>query len=282
MKNKLKNLIKPFFYRILQFSINLAIRSQDLLKIKDQITEIVPDVTHQYTTHTVDSPYLITKVRGLHAFQVYLASYAVKKVNKDSITIVDIGDSAGTHIEYLNGMFPKLINPYSVNLDPVAVQKIKDKGLRAINTRAEDLLDHPEFDQLSIEVFLLFETMEHLLDPIGFLRSIREPDSKYFVLTVPYVKNSRVGFSQIRNESDMRKITPENTHIFELSPSDWELIFQFTGWEIEHRRIYRQYPWWSRLIFLDHLWRVFDFEGFYGVVLKRSESNNKYFNEWNS
>ena len=77
-------------------------------------------------------------------------------------------------------------------MDPIAVQKIKDKGLRAINTRAEDLLDHPEFDQLSIEVFLLFETMEHLLDPIGFLRSIREPDSKYFVLTVPYVKKSRV------------------------------------------------------------------------------------------
>ena len=33
--------------------------------------------------------------------------------------------------------------------------------------------------------------MEHLLDPIGFLRSIREPDSKYFVLTVPFVSLSK-------------------------------------------------------------------------------------------
>ena len=144
------------------------------------------------------------------------------------------------------------------------------------------MLDHPEFDALSIEVFLLFETLEHLLDPIGFLRSIREPNSEYFVLTVPYVKSSRTGFSQIRNESDHRKITPENTHIFELSPQDWELIFRFTGWEVEYRRIYKQYPWWSKIFLVHLIWRAFDFEGFYGVVLKRSESNNNFYNEWKS
>ena len=89
------------------------------------------------------------------------------------------------------------------------------------------------------------------------LRSIREPNSEYFVLTVPYVKSSRTGFSQIRNESDHRKITPENTHIFELSPQDWELIFRFTGWEVEYRRIYKQYPWWSKIFLIHLIWRAF-------------------------
>jgi len=282
MKKKLKELIKPIFYGLLRISIDLAVTSQKLLELRKRLKAFVPDVTHQYTTNTIDSPYLQTKVRSLHAFQTYMASYAIDKANQDPITVVDIGDSAGTHIQYLNGIYPDLINPYSVNLDPVAVEKIQEKGLKAINVRAEDLLDHPEFDPLSIEVFLLFETLEHLLDPIGFLRSIREPNSEYFVLTVPYVKSSRTGFSQIRNESDHRKITPENTHIFELSPQDWELIFRFTGWEVEYRRIYKQYPWWSKIFLVHLIWRAFDFEGFYGVVLKRSESNNNFYNEWKS
>ncbi len=63
----------------------------------------------------------------MHAFQTYMASYAIDKANQDSITVVDIGDSAGTHIQYLNGIYPDLINPYSVNLDPVAVKKIQLK-----------------------------------------------------------------------------------------------------------------------------------------------------------
>ena len=282
MKNTLKKIIKPFFYSFLKLSIELAVRSEKLVKLRNKLISYVPDVTHQYTTNTIDSPYLQAKVRSLHAFQIHLASYAIEQVVKDSVTVVDIGDSAGSHIEYLNGLFPGLLNAYSVNLDPVAVEKINNKGLKAINVRAEDLLNHPEFDQLSIEIFLLFETLEHLLDPIGFLRSIREPDSEYFVLTVPYVKRSRVGFSQIRNKTDKRKITPENTHIFELSPSDWELIFQFTGWEVVYKRIYRQYPWWSRALFINQLWRKFDFEGFYGVVLRRNNENDNYFQAWNS
>jgi hypothetical protein len=282
MKRKLKKLIKPLFYKVLEISINFAVRAQSFNKLRDKLISFVPDVTHQYTTHTIDSSYLSTKVRSLHCLQTHLASHAIEKLDNDKITVVDIGDSAGTHIEYLNGLYPNKLNPYSVNLDPIAVEKINNKGLKAINVRAENLLNHPEFDALSIEVFLLFETLEHLLDPIGFLRSIRECKSEYFVLTVPYVRKSRVGFSQIRNANDIRKLTPENTHIFELSPTDWELIFKFTGWELVYRRIYRQYPWWSKLFFMDHLWRIFDFEGFYGVVLKRSEINNKFFQEWNA
>ena len=282
MKNYLKKLIKPIFFKFLEISINLAIRSQGLKIMREKLIGFVPDLTYQYTTHTVDTSYLTTKVRSLHSFQINLASYAIEQLNHDSITVVDIGDSAGTHIEYLNDLYPESLNTYSVNLDPVAVEKINKKGLKAINVRAENLLSHPEFNELSIDIFLLFETLEHLLDPIGFLRSIREAKSKYFVLTVPYVRNSRVGFSQIRNKTDKRKITPENTHIFELSPSDWELIFQFTGWEVVYKRIYRQYPWWLRALFIDKLWRKFDFEGFYGVVLRRSNENKNYFQEWNS
>ena len=98
MKKKLKELIKPIFYGFLRISIDLAVTSQKLLELRKRLEAFVPDVTHQYTTNTIDSPYLQTKVRSLHAFQTYMASYAIDKANQDSITVVDIGDSAGTHI----------------------------------------------------------------------------------------------------------------------------------------------------------------------------------------
>lgn len=282
IEKRLKKLIKPAFYKFLEFSIRRASKEQKLVELVTQLRSFVPNVTHQYTTHNIDSSYLENKVRALHALQVHIASYAIDQLDTSRVTIVDIGDSAGTHLEYLSKLYPNKINPYSVNRDPIAVKKIAKKGIKAINGRAEDLSSHPDFNELSIEILLLFETLEHLFDPIGFLDTIHSAECKYFAITIPYVKKSRVGFSQIRNKNDQRKITPENTHIFELSPDDWEIIFKFTGWEVVYRKIYRQYPAWSRVFFLNYLWRVFDFEGFYGVVLKANHTNKKYLQAWRS
>ena len=74
MKNTLKKIIKPFFYSFLKLSIELAVRSEKLVKLRNKLISYVPDVTHQYTTNTIDSPYLKAKVRSLHAFQIHLAS----------------------------------------------------------------------------------------------------------------------------------------------------------------------------------------------------------------
>ena len=220
IKERLKKLIKPAFYKLLELSIQRASKEQKLFELVTQLRSLVPDVTHQYTTHNTDSSYLENKVRALHALQIHTASHAIDQLATSRITIVDIGDSAGTHLEYLSKLYPEKINPYSVNLDPIAVKKISKKGIKAINCRAEDLSSHPDFNELSIEILLLFETLEHLFDPIGFLDTIHSAECEYFVITVPYVKKSRVGFSQIRNKNDQRKITPENTHIFELSSAE--------------------------------------------------------------
>jgi len=162
-------------------------------------------------------------------------------------------------------------------MDGEAVKRIREKELEAICARAEDLAS------LSIEadVFLSFEMLEHLMNPCGFLRSLSEKTNcTAFVVTVPYLAQSRVGLYHVRYDQ-RRSVNPENTHIFELSPEDWRLIFRHSGWAIQAERTYLQYaersifrPLWKRY------WRDCDFEGFYGAILKPDKSWSSLYDGW--
>ena len=72
-------------------------------------------------------------MRGMHAFQVNACidtvNYVFNKLNKP-ITIADIGDSSGNHLRYLKHIVSekKLKKGISVNLDPVAIEKINAEG----------------------------------------------------------------------------------------------------------------------------------------------------------
>ena len=245
------------------------------------LSAIVPDITHQYSSFEVDTEYLKTNVRALHSFQVTMINEALESVEttgKD-ITIIDIGDSAGTHIQYIQEIHVnRNIRCLSVNIDEEAVVKIKQKGLEAICARAEDL---PSL-AIDADIFLSFEMLEHLMNPSEFLRSLSvRTNCKAFVITVPYLAQSRVGLYHIR-QNQRRNVSAENTHIFELSPNDWELIFRHSGWAIVSDRIYYQYP--RRFPFrnlLKKLWKWSDFEGFYGAIIKPDRTWSDLYTGWN-
>jgi len=246
-------------------------------KLSEQLTEIVPDLREQYTTFDVDTDLLRTRVRTLHAFQIKLTLRALDLlVDRPNISIVDVGDSSGTHLTYLNSITSNEqrfgSNEFkflSVNLDPIAIQKIRSKGFNGLLCRAEDIY---EKHQIKADLFLSFEMLEHLYDPIGFLDTIsRRYVCEYFVLTVPYLRQSRVGLHHIRQQQ-LREVYPENTHIFELSPSNWKLLFLHCGWEIVEETIYRQYPLRSFWRCTKPIWKKLDFEGMYGAILKRNRT----------
>jgi len=75
-------------------------------------------------------------------------------------------------------------------------------------------------------------------------------------------------------------MSAENTHIFELSPEDLQLLFKFAGWSVVFERIYLQYPRKHWLRITKNYWRMFDFEGFYGVILKRDSTWSKLYTDW--
>ena len=194
---------------------------------------------------------------------------------------MEIGDSSGTHLQYLQALIGKnKIRPVSVNLDSIAVKKIRDKGLEAIESRAEMLHEHPDFSE-RVDIFLSFQMLEHLLDPIGFLHAMAsKSECEYFVVTVPYLHQSRVGLYQIRDQKLELTFNAERTHIFELCSDDWDLIFRFSGWKIVKSVHYTQYPRRNPLSGLRYLWRKFDFDGFYGVILKKDDSISKRYLDW--
>ncbi len=255
-------------------SLQSAAREQNLAVLAMTLEKIVPDISDQYSSFRIDSEYLRTKVRNMHAFQMSLIKEVLEEFEK--VVIVDIGDSSGTHLQYLSGLYDRDITCLSVNLDPKAVEKIQKKGLRAVLARAEHLQDY----DINPDIFLCFETLEHLMDPCHFLHELSsKTGARYMIITVPYVRCSRVGLSYIRQEKT-DAANAENTHIFEFNPEDWKLVMRHSGWGILREKIYLQYPIWSILQLTKYLWRKYDFEGFYGVILKRDDSWSQRYTDW--
>jgi hypothetical protein len=274
--------IKAVVFYILNMSLNLASNEQGLRELKRKLANIVPDLTNQYSSFQITGLYQINKVRSQHAFQVQLALDAISLVNKakgDPVNVIDIGDSSGAHLTYLSQISGEVCAS-SVNLDPIAVEKIRSKGFEATLSKAELLHEHPDFNKRT-DIFLSYETLEHLLDPISFLHNMAiKSDCEYFVITIPYLKRSRVGLHQVRHPEHDRPFNAETTHIFELSPDDWNLVFEFSGWKVVKQVKYTQYPKKNPLTILRYFWRRFDFDGFYGVILKKDNTASSKYKSW--
>lgn len=271
LKASLRTFIQNNFFIA---SLNASIKERNYSDLMEKLTLIFPDITKQYTNITFahDDKYNLSSIRALHTFQVSLLLKALGFLKKSTVKIADIGDSSGAHIQYLKGLEKDLtykIDAFSINLDPIAVEKIKALGLNAAICRAEELHEKLDFNA---DIFTSFEMLEHLFSPISYLKSLAENGAGvYFVATVPYLKQSRVGMHNIR-ANIKKSFNPENTHIFELCPEDWKLLFKFSGWEIVHEDIFTQYPQRSFLKLTKLLWRRLDFEGFYGVILKKDST----------
>jgi len=291
---KCENLDKKIVYWLFLKSFKSVNKQRKLNLLKEKLEEICPDLSDQYSGYKInmDDEYVVNKIRYQHTLQVALALKAVDLLGvRDKITIRDIGDigdirdirdSAGTHILYLQKILEEngiVVDSFSVNLDEKATKKIQKKGLKAIHCRAEDL---HEKENVEVGIFLSYEMIEHLFNPIAFLNSVaKNTDCEYFVITVPNVYCSRAGFSHVRDQIATTKgLDAESTHISELSPDDWNLFFQFSGWEIVYQDRYVQYPSWNLLTLTRYLWRKFDFDGFHGVFLKKNSKFSDRYTDW--
>lgn len=246
-------------------ALEAAIFDQGLAPLRNQLRKIVPDISDQYTYDleaTELENFWEPKMRGLHAFQIDCLRQTIDSIDPSPISVADIGDSSGNHLRYLRALLPtdRLGRAISVNLDPEAVDKIRARGGEALLARAEEMsLEGEPFD-----VAVSFEMMEHLTDPARFLHNLaRSGAAKRFVMTVPFVRRSRVGLQFLRSGAPLpSRVTAEQVHIFELSPDDWQLLCRFAGWRVEFQRIYYQYPRKSPLRLTAGLWKRLDFEGF--------------------
>lgn len=266
----------------IKWSIRNAISHSNLKDLPGRLRKIEPDISAQYSIGQEKFNDLWElKMRGLHAFQCSLMLKALEFMpSKKHITVVDIGDSAGTHMSYLKNLTKDRlsIEPLSVNLDKRAIDKIKGKGLEAILCRAEDL----DLGDREVDLFVSFEMVEHLHNPAIFFHRLAEKSKcNKILVSVPYLKKSRIGLHNVRNKNN-KKIYAEDEHIFELCPEDWSLLLSHSGWKVLYQDIYYQYPNKFPIVsaLLAKFWRKIDFEGFWGVILEKDDTYSKLYQDW--
>jgi len=277
---------RAVYQTLFAFSLKSAIHEQGLWDLLEECRRIVPDISDQHTWSIQANEYrryAELKMRGMHVFQIRCALDALKIIDKPRLTIADIGDSSGNHAQYLKqlaapGQIDQVI---SINLDPVAVKKVQAKGGKAFLCRAEEL-DQQDLQKLNLDIFMSFEMIEHLTDPAHFFYKLAISNSaKYLLMSVPYLKNSRVGFEFLRSGNSVPdKLTADDVHIFELAPKDWIILARFSGWSPMFTRIYWQYPHRSPLRITGPLWRMLDYEGFFGVLFRRDLSVANRYVHW--
>jgi 2-polyprenyl-3-methyl-5-hydroxy-6-metoxy-1,4-benzoquinol methylase len=275
--------IRVFLKVVKSISLKAAIREQKLFDTIGELRKIVPDISKQESRQSEFNDFLELKRRGMHAFQSGLMLKAINTINKQTIVVADIGDSAGTHMLYLKSLSTgKNIETYSVNLDPRAIEKIKDRGLKAILKRAEEIEPEDIGGREGIDLFTSFEMVEHLHNPSIFIKRIASRMScNKMVVTVPFLKQSRVGFHHIRKRLK-NVIYAEDEHVFELSPEDWTLLFFHSGWKVVYEKIYFQYPRKIPIIanMLRYVWKKTDYEGFWGVILEKDLTFADLYQDW--
>jgi len=268
---------------ILQWSLSAAGRQQGLTALLPRLRQIEPDLRQQYSRPMTEfEPLQELKLRTQHAFQCLLMLQALRVTGEGAATVVDIGDSAGTHMKYLSALTEGrlTVNALSVNLDQRAVDKIRARGGRAITARAEELV----LDEGNVDLFVTFEMVEHLHNPALFFRRLATGGTGDRILfTVPYRETSQVGLSHVRRNLQIDHYAEEE-HVFELSPADWTLLLLHSGWRVETSRIYRQYPTGVPLLswLLRRMWRSTDFEGFWGAIARRDRSISDRYQDWES
>jgi len=272
------------YQRLSAASLTAAIREQGLAELADRLRTIIPDPSDQYTA-TFDpiefGRYWEIKMRGLHAFQMRALIDALAAIGKPAAEIADLGDSSGNHGIYLKALAAEgQVKRYvSVNLDPVAVDKVRAKGGEAMLSPIEAL----DLSVFAPDLIVSFETFEHLTDPLRMFHTLAtKASAEHLLITVPLRRHSRFGGTLMRQRLDRlpAELTPEAVHIHEFSPADWRLMARFGGFATVFERRYRQYPRLSPLVATRPLWRHLDHEGFLALLLRRDLSLASRYTGW--
>ncbi|MBF0343521.1 MAG: methyltransferase domain-containing protein [Nitrospirae bacterium] len=264
----MKKIIEPVS---LSSTLNIVETTPELKQIWEYSKKLFPSFSEHFS-FPIDNKENEHRLRLLITAEVYFTKMAIEPIIKtrDVCSYADIGDCDGSVRVILKEFFyGDKLKSVGVNLQQDAVKKIIARGLDAICADALDIHNQAKtYDLISV-----FETLEHLPDPIGFLKNIRQTTNSTLIISVPYIRKSRVSLRYLTSRWPKKtKPTIENTHIFELSPMDWKKIFLHTGWKVEKEyKLLAFKPFTPHRLILEPYWRYASFEGFWFVALGKTD-----------
>lgn len=218
-KSGLRNLVKrtgfdthAFLFRIFERSAkNLLIKKCQ--KTNPATKELLLNEDERYHYGDVE---IVDK-----ASEYVLKSFTIDRIEfierntriKNQDIVIDLGDSNGI---FLRSMDKRGI---SVNISNPAIEGLRKRGMDVIKANIEFL----PFKTGSIHTVLLFETLEHVPNPVALLNEIGRVSSDSVILSVPYVRETHI---HPYNYDPGRPIFQH--HIFEFNKQDISKIVTHT------------------------------------------------------
>jgi len=267
-------LIKQLFFYLSKSAVLKSIREdQQMSEMWDLSLEMFPNLGNHYATVKLTGEALV-RVRMLICAQAVFMTRVIESLKSDGASVssyADIGDSDGsTRMLFEKAIDVPDISTVGINIQAEAVEQIRALGLDA------ECMDAMKMAERGMQygVASVFETLEHLPDPIGFLRAMQDVAQERLVISVPLIVNSRVGLGYLKSNWPKEKsATIANNHIFELTPEDWNKLFLHTGWRVDISWRVQQFPRWGLLrLLMMYAWRRISFEGFYFVSLVKDDT----------
>lgn len=273
----IKKLGKSSFDLFSKKAIYASVKSnKEHLEMWDRSKDIFNSLHDHFTGGHVDDE-TEYRIRFLISAEAAYVKSEIKKIisMKNKCSYLDVGDSDGSvRILIERSMNDESVKTMGVNLQKAAVEKIRAKGMDALHMDAMDL----GRTGVTYDVVSLFETLEHLPNPIGFLEQIHTVVGQNLIVSVPFVPRSRVSLKYLEDKSTANDYTIENVHIFELSRPDWKKIFSHTGWRVEGEWVLLQFPKFGILrLIMQTYWRKTSFEGFWFVTLTEDDKFKKLY-----
>lgn len=136
--------------------------------------------------------------------------------------IADLGDSNGIFLRSLGR------NGISVNISGEIARTLSKKNLDAIRSDIQYL----PFRQNSIDVVLLFETLEHVQNPLLLMDEIGRVCHGSLIVSIPYVTETHINRY---NYTDGRPLY--QYHIFEFNPADFKKIAKLTQFDVATEKV---------------------------------------------
>jgi len=270
---------KRMFNQVSAIAVTRAIKEDsDMTAMWNLSLKILPKLEDHYATVKLSGENLL-RVRMLICAQAIFVKRIINQFENLGAKIesyVDIGDSDGsTRMLLEKSINNQGVKSLGINIQKKAVELIRKNSLEAECMDAMDL----NAQTRKFDLVFVFETLEHLPNPIGFLENMQDVVNKRLIISVPLIVNSRVGLRYLTGKWTYGEIpTIANNHIYELSPKDWTKLFWHTGWRVDHEWKVRQFPKRGLLkMLMQYAWRKISFEGFYFVSLvKDSKYSSQY------